>query len=890
MRPEDRDELRRQVTYAADLGNRANAILQAREELHAAVEAAVAEVRSRIIEVNRDGHPTWALVPLTTNDSTLAVSLATIRDQPPMSPESLDTLEWLRGEVLPTSQTAAPLTRRRLFEGRKRFDPARAAAAALPAQLATATSREVKDVLDGLEVTTERPTPRLEALADSQLGLAERLGIPANSAELISPQRLTELPAAIETLDQVVSEERHDAQAARVAGERARDADVRRLLSAMSVDSLRQMATGTLLTRPFITAGIDSVQALLDHERMLLALPGVGEATARRAVGAALNLQMVTRQDTPLRIDIKTPSEETTELLTALRRWDACRRTQGAAADLQRAEDLRVFAQQLELPSDLWMAIPLGSTPVSTLLDSVDAITRRADVVRSASTDTPTTGDVWGDFLARPADYFALLAELGFVTEDAEKVHGTLPDEVVEAVRALELRTDHIRASLRGYQSFAARFALVQEKVIIGDEMGLGKTIEALATLAHLRSTGESHFLVVCPAAVVSNWLRETVHHTTLRPFRIHGPYTSRMIALRNWSRTGGVGVTTFDTLGSLMGQLERTEIACVVVDEAHYIKNPKAKRSQRTQSVIAASPRALLMSGTPLENRVEEFHRLINYIRPDLASTASDMSPLRFRRHVAPVYLRRNQEDVLTELPELIEVDEWLGMSLEDDGHYRDAVVEGNFAAMRRAAMLDPRSEKLARLKEIAAEARDNGRRVIVYSYFLDVLRLIDDELEGQAFGPLTGRVPANQRQDIIDAFSASEAGAILVSQIVAGGVGLNIQSASVVVICEPQLKPTTESQAIARAHRMGQVQSVQVHRLLSEDSVDERIREILARKKEVFDQFARESDMADAAPEAIDISEAEIAREVVTAERLRVLGAGDTGPDPEPLAASDA
>ena len=90
----------------------------------------------------------------------------------------------------------------------------------------------------------------------------------------------------------------------------------------------------------------------------------------------------------------------------------------------------------------------------------------------------------------RPADYFAMLAELGFLTEDEEKTHGDLPDDIVEAVRDLELNTQHLSASLRGYQSFGARFALVQRKVIIGDEMGLGKTVEALAVLAHLRAKG----------------------------------------------------------------------------------------------------------------------------------------------------------------------------------------------------------------------------------------------------------------------------------------------------------------------------------------------------------------------------------------------------------------
>jgi SNF2 family DNA or RNA helicase len=213
--------------------------------------------------------------------------------------------------------------------------------------------------------------------------------------------------------------------------------------------------------------------------------------------------------------------------------------------------------------------------------------------------------------------------------------------------------------------------------------------------------------------------------------------------------------------------------------------------------------------------------------------------------------------------------------MSSADDARYRAAVVDGNFAAIRRAAMLSHDSEKLARLLEIVDEAEANERRVIIYSYFLDVLDLVSAALPGQVFGPLTGKVSAPKRQQMVDEFSAAQHGAARVSQIVAGGVGLNIQAASVVVICEPQLKPTTESQVIARAHRMGLVQSVQVHRLLSEGSVDERVREILARKRAMFDEFARISDTADAAPEAVDISEADIAREVVTAERLRILGA---------------
>jgi len=145
---------------------------------------------------------------------------------------------------------------------------------------------------------------------------------------------------------------------------------------------------------------------------------------------------------------------------------------------------------------------------------------------------------------------------------------------------------------------------------------------------------------------------------------------------------------------------------------------------------------------------------------------------------------------------------------------------------------------------------------------------------LPGRVFGPLTGSVPPAKRQTMIDEFSAAGHGAVLVAQVVAGGVGLNIQAASVVVICEPQLKPTTEWQAIARARRMGQLESVQVHRLLSEEGVDQRIREVLARKRELFADFARVSETADSAPEAFDVSEADLARQVIASERERLFG----------------
>jgi SNF2 family DNA or RNA helicase len=373
----------------------------------------------------------------------------------------------------------------------------------------------------------------------------------------------------------------------------------------------------------------------------------------------------------------------------------------------------------------------------------------------------------------------------------------------------------------------------------------------------------------------VTNWVREVRDKTTLAAHRAHG--LGRTAAIRNWQRNGGVAITTFDSLGWFESQqISVNELGCVIVDEAHYIKRPSAKRTQRTVALLDKCQRAVLLTGTPLENKIEEFRTLVSYLRPDLVVDATDYAPRRFRRQVAPAYLRRNQEDVLTELPELVEVDEWLPMSDADAAVYREAVADGNFMAMRQAGMLcGNESEKVRRLVEIVDEAEENGRRVIVFSHFRAVLDEVVRALPGTVYGPLTGSVRADARQAMVDEFSRSENGAVLVAQILAGGVGLNIQAASVVIICEPQVKPTTEWQAIARAHRMGQLLSVQVHRLLSEDGVDERVTEILARKRELFNEFARESETAQSAPEAFDISEADLAREVVAAERERLFSA---------------
>ncbi len=477
---------------------------------------------------------------------------------------------------------------------------------------------------------------------------------------------------------------------------------------------------------------------------------------------------------------------------------------------------------------------------------------------------------IWKDYIERSAEYNGLLIEVSGQSPDEDASHGFLPEEIVEKTRRFQLDTSLLRVSLRGYQSFGAKFALVQGRVLLGDEMGLGKTIEALAALSHLKAHGASHFLVVCPASVMAQWEHEIIRRTELQPTRrLHGP--ERDGQLRRWATFGGLGITTFGTLGSL--SVPQLPINAMVVDEAHYVKNPDAKRTQAVRSWLDRSELSLLMSGTPMENRLEEFCTLIHHIRPDVAAIVPTNTGIAsggaFRKSVGSVYLRRNQEDVLSELPDKIEIADWLTLSGPAAREYRSAVASGNFMAMRRAAFLTRRSEdspKLQRLCEIVEEAWENDRKIVVFSFFRDVIERVRTALGSQVVGVLAGSVPPAERQIIIDRFSERKQPAVLVSQIEVGGVGLNLQAASVVILTEPQWKPSTEDQAIARCHRLGQARRVVVHRLLTENSVDERMLVTLAHKKKLFAEYVRDSAMKNAAPEAVDITDDEETTRVAT------------------------
>ncbi|XRQ03322.1 DEAD/DEAH box helicase, partial [Actinomadura welshii] len=662
----------------------------------------------------------------------------------------------------------------------------------------------------------------------------------------------------------------------------------REQLAALPLARLKDVTEGRLRLGPLEDAGFTSVADVLEATPYRLQLlPGIGPQTAKQLYAAAGGLAEAAERSAAVRIDVDRRDDAMTPTVVALHTLVNAgpELPKAVAAARGVAERLGPLVQDAGPAGAWWRRIfarpsrrERAREAVGELADALRREEGTALLMSQASVDLlrprVSADEAWIDFELRASDYQTLLAELAALDPDREAAEGFLPGDLAARVKAQPLDDAHRRVSLRGYQSFGARFALVQRRVILGDEMGLGKTIQAIAAIAHLRAEGATHFLVACPASVLINWVREIESRCALPAHPLHG--SGRAAALRKWAGDGGIAVTTFGTLPSLDVPPD-VPVGMFVVDEAHYAKNHETRRAKAVAAWCRRVERVLFLTGTPMENRVEEFRSLVAHLRPEVAKEVrpydAAVGARAFRSAVAPVYLRRNQRDVLVELPEVVHVDELEEFSRADRAAYKRAVADGNFMAMRRAAYAVPKkSAKLGRLLELVEEAAENELKVVVFSYFRDVLAAVREAIGPEARGPISGGTPAAERQELVDAFTARPGHAVLLAQIQAGGVGLNLQAASVVIICEPQVKPTMETQAIGRAHRMGQVRTVQVHRLLTPGSVDERMLEILHAKTRLFDEYARRSDLAEQSPDALDISEQSLARQIIEAEQARL------------------
>jgi len=655
-------------------------------------------------------------------------------------------------------------------------------------------------------------------------------------------------------------------------------------LKSVSVDELNTVGQNIRVSA-LKNAGVDNLYDLSKLSQSKLdSIPGIGKDTAMKIRRIADKMIREIKKTSALKLTVDNLSPEAKSLIGALFVYISIKPLAQNAKTLSkqyRKDVNEALSASKASKSGLRWFFASGESKKKAILgvdriydlytgdfgNSAREISDRYKEIYSA-----TEADYIADFEARSSVYYAELEKLGGSKIDKAALSGRMDDELAMKVSAYPIDLSGLNATLRSYQEFGVKYALCQKKSLLGDEMGLGKTIQAISAFISLRAEGKTHFMVVCPASVVVNWCREISKFSSLTPHKVHGDVET---ALNAWILSGGVAVTTFETISKFQLPDSRN-IDMLVCDEAHYVKNPEAIRTRALLGICQKCEKVLFMTGTPIENKVDEMCFLVSCLQSDVAAELEKIKFLskaeQFRKTLAPVYLRRTREEVLKELPDLIETEEWCEMNSDELSLYRDAVRESNFMAMRQVSWNVSdinKSQKAARLLEICDEAKEEGRKIIVFSFFRNTVNRVLEVLGDRCIGPITGDISLLRRQALVDEFTAAPEGSVLVSQVQAGGTGLNIQAASVVIFCEPQIKPSIEDQAMSRAYRMGQTRNVEVFRLLSDESVDERVLEILKTKQEIFDKFADESVVAQ---DAEELAESAISAQIIEEEKKRL------------------
>jgi len=626
-------------------------------------------------------------------------------------------------------------------------------------------------------------------------------------------------------------------------------------LSTLSVEELNRDRLGIRISA-LKNAGIENIAQLYRRSKgSLESIEGIGQTNAALIHRTVQTIASRAKENMRLKLSSEENSKELTRLIELLHQYSAAAQPRMAAEELLAdfGEDIdAALSSSAPAQSALaWFFSGAGQKQQAVeaageLFALADCgIVEKSRLVYADFQQSKPVGSAMEAFRKNSAPFAVTLEYVSGMGAAGDT--GAVPAELAQAVSARKVDLSLLKATLRPYQLFGTKYILSQKNTLLGDEMGLGKTMQAIAAMAALKKEGHGHFLVVCPASVLVNWCREIEKFSHLPVTEIHG--ADKIDELYDWLHGGCVAVTTYETARALPLP-EDFHLGLFVVDEAHYIKNPAALRTRAVLRLCSHAENLLFMTGTPLENRVDEMCALLDILSPGTAQKARELRYLsdapQFREVIAGVYLRRTREDVLTELPDKIEKDQWCRPTAEDWKWYFAEVFARNFMGMRRIGWHTEqleKSSKAQRLREITELARQEGRKLLIFSYFRETCVKAMKIAKDNAFGPITGSVPSAKRQEIVDAFTAAPDGAVLVCQITAGGTGLNIQAASVVVFCEPQIKPSLETQAVSRAYRMGQARNVLVYRLLCEGTVDDEMLSLLRDKQELFDSFAEDS-----------------------------------------------
>ena len=606
----------------------------------------------------------------------------------------------------------------------------------------------------------------------------------------------------------------------------------------------------------------------------LLNYRGVGDVTAEAAIKAFGLFQESARAHVRLLPDPDNRRPSDGRLLVALAKYETLVRevptrteeAQGHYVETgERLQALRAKTRVRDHLFSLGSQADLARATAQLAVEFRWVSTEARNLSDYAERLTMDLAETWRRYAGNAATFIALLESVlpaKVVAKGAlagPDMRGGLPAEIADAVEATQVDLRLLTANLRRYQQFGVQYIICQKRVLLGDDMGLGKTIQVLAAMCHLAAQGKKHFFVVAPNSVLINWEREVKKHTKLNPIVVHGG--DRDDELEQWQREGGVAITTYTTLGRLVDKI--TPFDLLAVDEAHSVKNPETQRTQSVVRLSGLTEHVVFMSGTALENRLSELQFLVKTVQPKVDAEVASLlkqvrpAPAEVRMKLAPVYLRRTQADVLTELPDLTETDEVIPLEPADVEAYR--MSPDNLMHKRLAATIGAggrQSAKFDRLRELLEGYEEDGRKVAVFSFFRQVL----DDVSATVGGcpQIHGSISAEERQLVLDRFAAKEGFGVLALQIEAGGVGINLQCAQVVILMEPQFKPSTERQAIARVRRMGQTRKVNAHRLIAKGTIDEALVLLIERKKQVFEDYAQHSSVKDASGMAIDAGSA--------------------------------
>ncbi|HXI51887.1 MAG TPA: DEAD/DEAH box helicase, partial [Candidatus Saccharimonadales bacterium] len=434
---------------------------------------------------------------------------------------------------------------------------------------------------------------------------------------------------------------------------------------------------------------------------------------------------------------------------------------------------------------------------------------------------------------------------------------------------------------------------------ILADEMGLGKTVQALAFLRWTRhgaveeEAGRAPHLVVCPTSLVFNWVAEAARFTPeLRVLALQGPERHARFAEITQA---DLVVTSYALLRLDVERYREFAFDTVVLDEAQHIKN---RQSQNAQSVKAVRSRhRLVLTGTPLENSVLDLWSIFDFLMPGYLGTAQDFreryelpitrernaaAQARLARRLRPFLRRRLKRDVAADLPPKLEQVSFCELTPDQRAVYQqvldasrreilDAVGAQGLARSRMVilntllrlrqiccdlrllqleqAPPDGSSGKLELFGELLEEVLDGGHRVLVFSQFVSMLSILQEKLraDGLEYCYLDGST--RDRAAVVERFQASPEIPVFLISLKAGGVGLNLSGADTVIHFDPWWNPAVEDQATDRAHRLGQTRVVTSYKLITRETIEEKILLLQKRKREVLQAtLAGEEELAEA------------------------------------------